>query len=499
MSKTSLLYVCLFLACVCLPFIPVSGNIGTGSIRRVKHKIKDQYIVKLKDTLSPTEVHSLAGALASNHGGKLHRVWDTVVPAFFIELPEPAAAAISHHPLVDFVEENAEWTISQVQTNAPWHLDRIDQRLLPLDGSYKQGCNVTDVFAYVLDGGVRGSHREFWTNSSNSTSRVLPGKNFISDGFTENSPCTGVTVFDAPSPPCGSFDRECANGGHGTAVASVLGGLTYGVAKGVKIIPVRTFYCTGFTSSDLMIEGLKWIYEDKPTRNGPAVLNISAGGISDQNCQVGDQNCELTTELWINKLINERNITVVVSANNQEILASQTFPARMARGNGGKVITVGGSTNNDRRWHCNPVWEDCGSSTKGSNYGNAVDIFAPSQNIRSAGIKEPFPPGDPLLVYGSCCRDSDTAERQLLRSGTSFAAPIVAGIAARLLIGSGSTLTPDQIWTQIQTQASGDFPSTPPTVMQDVGTTDPDSGPLFGSPNRLVFQPGVTRCRAVGS
>lgn len=425
-------------------------------------------------------------------------MWDSGVPGFAIELPEAAAAPLSHHPLVDFVEEDAEWTLFDAQANAPWHLDRIDQRYLPLDGYYYQGCGSTDVYAYVLDTGVRASHHEFWTNSANTTSRVLPGMNFYPDGHAADNPCPGVTYYDQPQGPCGNQDKPCFSGGHGTAVASVLGGLTYGVAKGVKIIPVRTFSCTAYSDSVLMAQGLQWIYNDKPSRNGPAVLNISSG--MDTRSLTTQQQSDLSyAEMWINKLVNERNITVVVAAGNQEISASHISPARMARGNGGKVISVGGSTNNDSRWHCNTSnpWEtnEC-SSNPGSNYGTSVDIFAPAQNISAAAIKQldPTQP-DPVL---QCCVDSDTAERWDIRSGTSFASPAVAGIAARLLMGSGATLTPDQVWSQIQSQATGDPPSTPPAVMQDPAPgADPNAGPLYLSPNRLLFQQGVARCRAV--
>jgi subtilisin family serine protease len=470
---------------------------GDGSIRRAVRPAKDQYLVKLSDSLSPSEARSIANILANQHRGKLLHVWDSVVPSFAIEAPEAAAQAISRHPLVDFVEEDAEWTISQVQSSAPWHLDRIDQRFLPLDGYYKQGCISTDVFAYVLDTGVRASHREFWTNSVNPVSRVLPGVNINYSGTvgsatgTETNPCSGVTYYDDYTNPCSRNDKECLGGGHGTAVASVLGGLTYGVAKSVKIIPVRTHDCLGSSYSSLIVQGLQWIYNDKPTRSGPAVLNISSGSYEAPGTP------ETLAETWIKKLINERNITVVVAANNQEIDASNTSPARVP-----EVITVGGSTNADRRWHCNSSnpWETCFDDPNsavndnlGSNYGSVIDIFAPAQNISSASIKEREDPNNPA---SRCCRDSDTAQRQGQRSGTSFAAPAVAGVAARLLIGSGASLTPAQVWQQILTNASGSYPSTEPPVMREK-EGDPNAGPLF-SINRLLYQAGVTRCRVVG-
>jgi subtilisin family serine protease len=484
--KTARSLILLLLGCMAALLSP-PAEAGDGTIRKAVHPIKNRYIVKLSDSLAPADVRALAGVLASQHRGKLEHIWDSVVPSFSVELPEAAAQALARHPLVDFVEEDAEWTISQVQSNAPWHLDRIDQRFLPLNGTYQQGCNVTDVYAYVVDTGVRASHREFWTNSVNPISRVLPGANFYPDGGSATNPCSGYTVFDQPSPPCGTHDRQCLNGGHGTSVASILGGLTYGAAKSVKIIPVRAFGCNGSATSTSIAQGLEWVYNDKPTRNGPAVLNISGGA------RITPGSPETTTEMWINRLINERNITVVVSANNQEIDVAGSTPARVPN-----AITVAGSTNTDKRWHCysGNTFESCSANQVGSNFGNGVDIFAPAQNVPSAGIKEDLTPDDPNYQFRTCCRDSDTASRQGQLSGTSFAAPAVAGVAARLLIGSGSSLTPAQIWQLILTEASGDPPSTPPAVLQPPGG-DPSAGPLL-SPNRLLFKQGVTRCRAVG-
>ena len=373
---------------------------------------------------------------------------------------------------------------------APWHLSRIDQRQLPVDIYYRHDCNATPVYAYVLDGGVRASHREFWTSSVNSTSRVLPGKNVYPDGGSATNPCSGYTVADFPEPPCGKSDRQCLNGGHGTAVASILGGLENGVAKSVKIIPVRAFNCSGTSWDDVIAKGLEWIYkEDKPTRNGPAVLNISSGTLVTAGGPL------TMTEMWIDRLINDWNITVVVSANNHEVDVAGSSPARLPN-----VITVGGSTDADKRWHCNSTnsFEMCSSPNQvGSNYGSGVDIFAPAQNVRSAGIKEDVTPDDPnYLPSRPCCRDSDTASRQGQLSGTSFAAPAVAGVAARILIGSGAALTPAQVWQRILTEASGDPPSTPPAVLQPPNG-DPNAGPLL-SPNRLLFKQGVTRCRSGG-
>lgn len=494
----SALPLCILLLVSVIALLSPSAEAGDGTIRKAVHPVKDRYIVKLNDSLEPATVRSLASMLASQHGGKLDYVWDSVVPSFSIEMPEAAAEALARHPLVHFVEEAAEWRLSQVQFNAPFHLDRIDRRFLQdLNGTYEQGCVTTTVYAYILDTGVRASHHEFWTSSVNPVSRVLPGQDFITPSSpSETNPCSGYTVFDDPQ-PCNSQDRECLGGGHGTAVASILGGLENGVAKGVKIIPVRVMPCAGSGDSPTIVKGLQWVYQDKTARNAariqaglpvePAVLNMSNG------TDIIPGSPQTETEYWINRLIDDLKITVVVSANNGEIDVAGSSPARVPN-----VITVAGSTTADKRWHCNSAnaFEVCSHADVGSNYGSGVDIFAPAQNIRSAGIKEPLDPADPYYQFNTCCKDSDMASRQGARSGTSFAAPIVAGVAARILMGSGASLTPAQVWEQILIQASGDSPSVPPAVLQPPGG-DPDAGALL-SPNRMIFRQGATRCRSVG-
>jgi hypothetical protein len=488
---------------------------GGGSIRKVSKPVKDEYIVRLVDSLSASQVRQLAQGLSQQHGAKLGDVYETVVPAFVATMTEGAARGIAHHPLVQFVEEVAVSEIAQAQTAPPWHLDRIDQRYLPLDNSFAYGCGSGEVYAYVLDTGVKASHVEFWA-AGTTTSRVVDGYSAI-----------GLTKADAMNPSTsscgyGTIAKYCLNAGHGTAVASIIGGRTYGVKKDTKIISVQTHTpSSGSSQTAYIIRGLQWIYNDKPTRllstgaigaPAPAVANMSwTVDVGNVYCPTTDPsypNCLSTMEQWINKLIDERNITVVAAGHNRNTNATLYSPARMARGNGGKVITVGGSTNTDRRWVCNPAnaFENptvdntataCGADAAGSNYGIAIDIFAPAQNISSATIREtyqnPYDPTDPEPV---CCRNSDTAERQFVRSGTSFATPAVAGAAARALQGSGYTRTPLQVWQDIL--ANSTVPAGSPSVMQEaVPGTDPNSGPLNGSPNRLLHVPGYSRCRAL--
>jgi subtilisin family serine protease len=433
--------------------------------------------VKLSSTVPAADVKRIATDLATREQGHIRFIYESILPGFAITgITDAAARRIAASPFVDLVEEDAEMTIaSSPQLNAPWHLDRLDQRNLPLDTMYNYlDCIPThNPVIYIVDTGVRASHHEFWTSSTNTTSRVLPGKDYINQWGNETSPCTGG---DSACPGL------CPNGGHGTAVASVAAGLTYGVAKSATIIPVRVSRCDGHGDTSVFVQGLDWIYNNPP--NGPGIVNISSEE------PAGDPGISLL-ETAIDNLVNIRGLTVVVSAGNGNLDALSVSPARHSHANGATAITVGGTNNQDHRWVCNSAnsFEQCSSNTVGSNWGTTIDLFAPAQNISSASFRDWSSTTPPYAI------DSDTAERLQSRSGTSFSSPIVAGIAARYLLTTAIVNpTPANVWSYLVSSASGDAPSTPPSVLIDATGGDPNSGPLNGSPNRLTYAQYSPRC-----
>jgi aqualysin 1 len=174
--------------------------------------------------------------------------------------------------------------------------------------------------------------------------------------------------------------------GHGTHVAGTIGGaFGYGVASGVKLVSVRVLDCQGSGLSSGVIAGLDWI-----AANGqrPAVVNMSLGGDPDP-----------ATDEAVRNLI-AAGFPVVVAAGNDGVDACGSSPARVS-----EAITVGATNNADSR-------------TSWSNYGNCLDVFAPGDGIVSAYYT------------------SSTALAGM--SGTSMAAPHIAGAAALILEGSPS-------------------------------------------------------------
>jgi hypothetical protein len=170
--------------------------------------------------------------------------------------------------------------------------------------------------------------------------------------------------------------------GHGTHVAGTIAGTVHGVAKAATIVPVRVLDCNGSGTLSGVVAGLNWIAEVAPP-GAPAVVNMSLGG-----------GASPTLDAAVQALI-DRGITVVVAAGNSSANACNYSPARVPG-----AITVAASAAND-------------SFASFSNFGSCVDVVAPGVSIVSSSIA------------------SNTSTATL--SGTSMAAPHVAGVVAQQL------------------------------------------------------------------
>ncbi len=211
--------------------------------------------------------------------------------------------------------------------------------------------------------------------------------------------------------------------GHGTHVAGTIAGTTWGVAKSATVVPVRVLDCNGSGSWSTVIAGLDWIVASHPVGT-PGVVNMSLGGGANS-----------TVDAAVAR-VHAAGLTVVVAAGNSGADACNSSPARAP-----EAITVGATSSNDAR-------------TSWSNWGICLDLFAPGASITSAW------------------HTSDTATSTI--SGTSMAAPHVAGAAA-LIIALGRASGPAAIGAARLDDATIG-------VVSDVGT---------GSANRLLRVEGV--------
>ncbi|AJB48067.1 S8 family peptidase [Acinetobacter nosocomialis] len=347
---------------------------------QAKGIIKNQYIVILNKDIGPAK--DFAQNIAKQHGGRILQSYDSALKGFAIYLPDTAGTAfieaMKKNPQVLSVENDTVVNIdATTQTNADWGLDRIDQKALPLNSTYSYSQTGTGTTAYIVDTGILSTHQEF-------SGRVLSGYTAISDG-------NGTT--------------DC--NGHGTHVAGTVGGTTYGVAKNVKLVPVRILGCDGSGASSNVIAGLDWIL-----KNGskPAVVNMSLGGAASSSLDSAVEN------------LYNNGYVMVVAAGNSNTDACTSSPARTSN-----AITVAATDNTDTR-------------ASYSNYGSCVDIFAPGSQINSSWI------------------GSNTATKVL--NGTSMATPHVAGVVAELL-QSTPTATPQTITSNLLNQATSDVVKNP--------------------------------------
>jgi subtilisin family serine protease len=188
--------------------------------------------------------------------------------------------------------------------------------------------------------------------------------------------------------------------GHGTGVAGIIAGrdndgFTVGVAPGAPVTGVKVIGCAGITFPSIIIQGIDWVTAHAVK---PAVANMSLGSlIPSTGVNIAVRNSAASGIFYAVAAGNGNPFN-----NYAPLNACFTSPAAAGySANGVNGIVTAGAT--DQEDHAAPF----------SNYGPCVDIHAPGVNVTA-----PW-----LMSQGGT----------ITASGTSFAAPYVAGAAALLL------------------------------------------------------------------
>jgi subtilisin family serine protease len=284
------------------------------------------FIVVLDDSVP--NAASVAAEHASRFDGNLTHVYEHALKGYALTLDQSTLGALLADPRVASIEVDGQMTTTVTQTGATWGIDRIDQRNLPLSGTFTYTSTGSGVKAYVIDTGIHASHAEFG-------GRVVQGRDTV-DGALPAADCHG----------------------HGTHVAGTVGGSTYGVAKGVTLVAVRVLGCNGSGSTSGVIAGVDWVTGDHAAGQ-PAVANMSLGG-----------GASTALDNAVRNSIAD-GVSYAVAAGNGNIFgfavnACNGSPSRVA-----EAMTISATDSADRK----ASW---------ANYGNCVDWFAPGVGITSA-------------------------------------------------------------------------------------------------------------------
>jgi len=336
------------------------SNQSLQKFRRTQKAIPGQYIVVLNDSIARTDVAQTAQVLALTHGGQVRFTYEHAVKGFAIAITEAAAKALSKNPNVEYVEEDSLGQVTQAQQflspgpNTFFGIDRINQVDLPLDNVYSYfgegGAHV-----YILDTGTPIVTSSEFTILESGIVRAFVG-----------------------------FDTFGGNGldfnNHGTAVAGIIGGRTFGVAKKALLVGVKVCDNNGNCPTSNVISGLNWVIAN---HQGSVVANMSLSGPPSSTLDTAVRNAMASSVL------------VVAAAGNNNSNAANFSPARVL-----EALTVGATLNNDSR-------------ASYSNFGAVVDLYAPGGSLPSQGIPTVGTDGS---VIGF--------------DGTSAAAPHASGVAA---------------------------------------------------------------------
>jgi subtilisin family serine protease len=215
---------------------------------------------------------------------------------------------------------------------------------------------------------------------------ALPGdgkfnSSFTGAGVTAYVLDSGVNINDAGFGGRASGDLDC--NGHGTHVAGTIGSSEFGVAKQVKIISIKvTQKCTGAVTVADLAAGMQKVLKQHPAGT-PGIVNISIA--------VGKTS---TIDSLVDKLYAAGLLTVVAASN------TMTDACKWSPSGAKNAVTVASANMNDYR-------------TNNSAFGDCVDLFAPGGLISSESLQDP--------------------NGHKVMSGTSMAAPHVAGVAALYL------------------------------------------------------------------
>jgi subtilisin family serine protease len=352
-----------------------------ASLHRVKqNRVQGSYLVVFKNEVSQATLAADLKEIQDIHNVTFQYTYENAIKGFAGQLTSDQLAAMLNHPNVDFVEEDqvvhafqfpgTGCTLGEHGENYDWGLSRVCAYNSQLDNFYstpdaaRQGEGVT---AFIIDTGIYLGHSDF----------------------------QGRAVFGYKATPSWS---DGDGNGHGTHVASTVGGWRYGVASKAKLVTIKVLGDDGSGTIAGVVAGVNYVHGNCPSGTR-CTGNMSLGG-----------GFSAALNNACNSVVATGTV-MVVAAGNENQNACNVSPASAT-----EVITTASLDQGP-----NPTGD---ARSYFSNWGTCCKIFGPGSNILGAWIGTP------------------TATRTI--SGTSMASPHVCGVTA-LILAENPNLTVAQV------------------------------------------------------
>jgi len=355
----------------------------------VRRQLNDLHAVEATGPASPAAVRRLEALPGVRYA-------ELVAPVATTDLPSDPLFG-DEYPYMQAVKAPAAWDVT---TGSP------------------------SVIVAVVDTGVDVQHKDLkpniWVNP-----REVPNNGIDDDNDGCVDDVNGCAFVSDSSPGCENVTNGFVNDdiGHGTFVAGVIAAAAngtgiVGVARNVRIMPVKVLDCYGAGDTVATARGIVYA-----ARNGARVINLSLGGVEDAQI-VRDAVDEAT-----------RAGAIVVAAAGNDGVPTISFPARIP-----EVLAVGAAS------RANPA-----ARAPFSNWGPGVDVVAVGEDIVG-----PVPASRCNFLF-TCVSQGPWA----YGDGTSFSAPQASGLAA-LMLSLNPALTPAQITNIIENSATAVPPGSTP-------------------------------------
>jgi subtilisin len=401
-----------------LPFVVVLAAVIAQSGSASATPIPGHYIVVLKDGTNPKTA-------AAKYGVTPTLVYTAALKGYAANLTNSQLNKISSDPTTDYVNQDQSFALGEkpASSSPPQPAQFIGNSIKRIGGLQSPTAKIdgiddrVDADIAVLDTGIDSTH---------------PDLNVV--GGTD---CTSGQGFQDPD-------------GHGTMVAGFAAAIdnsigVVGVAPGARLFAVRVMDKKGTGNNSHIVCGIDWVTRHADTIE---VANMSIG---DEEKNLAKDSCQKNSPNAVHKAICNSvaaGVTYVVAAGNDSNDASGFLPAAYP-----EVITVSAMADNDGQpgglggsFACLGLQEQDDTFAFFSNFGSVIDFSGPGVCVGST-----FPGG----LYGGA-------------SGTSFAAPHVAGAAA-LYLANHPNATPAEVQSAlIARREQTAFPDDPDGIAEGV-------------------------------